>query len=318
VSRASTAKRPSAGSCFIVATRNRPELLVKAVESLIGQTVLPRELCIVDASEEASARAEIESLCEEAGLELDYVHPAAPGLTVQRNLGVDRTTGDPVFFIDDDVWMTPNVHEEVLAEYERWGPELGGVRGVWLRPPASGRLSVSWRRFFGMETWRPEASGRMRPGFFTDVATTSADVRRVESFVGWFMSFRREVFELERFDENLADYGFKEDADFSYRVVKRGYVLVQTPRAKIDHAKTAAQRLSPFELQRMNLANHVYLHRKNMPQTLRYRAALWWGLTGTFLLSVGKAIEARDPGYATGMIVGAWDQVTRRGRIPRR
>jgi GT2 family glycosyltransferase len=314
-----TASQPGrAGSSFIIATRNRPDFLFDAVRSLVAQTVLPGELCIVDSSEETPRREAIEKLCGEAGFRLDYVHPSEPGLTKQRNVGIDRTTGDPVFFIDDDVWMAPDAHEEVLAEYERWGPELGGVRGVWLNPPEAGRLSLTWRRLFGMETWRPEASGRMRPGFYTDVVTASADVRRVQSFVGWFMSFRREVFEHERFDENLGDYAFKEDADFSFRVARRGYVLVQTPRAKVDHAKTAVQRLTPFELQRMNMANQLYLHRKNMPQTLKYRGALWWGLTGTFLLNVGKSVQARDPGYATGMIAGAWDLITGRGRVPGR
>jgi GT2 family glycosyltransferase len=128
------------------------------------------------------------------------------------------------------------------------------------------------------------------------------------------MSFRRGVFEQERFDENLGDYAFREDSDFSYRVAKRGYVLVQTPRARITHEKTGAQRLTPFELQRMNMENQLYLHRKNMPQTLKYRVALWWGLTGTFILSVGKAVETRDRGYATGMIAGAWDQLTGKRR----
>jgi GT2 family glycosyltransferase len=302
-------------SCFIIATRNRPEHLRDAVRSLVEQTILPKELCIVDSSEETPARAEIEEVCAGVGLALDYVHPAPRGLTVQRNLGIDRTTGDPVFLIDDDVWMAPDVHEEVLAEYDRWGPELGGVRGVWMRPPIPSRLTVLWRKLFGMGGWWPEASGRMRPGFFTEVVVDSADVRRVESFVGWFMSFRREVFEHERFDENLAGFAFREDADFSYRVAKRGYVLVQTPKARIDHKKTADQRLSPFDLQRMNLANQLYLHRKNMPQTPKYKAALWWALFGTFLLMVGKAIQTRDRGHVTGMIVGAWEQARGRGLI---
>jgi GT2 family glycosyltransferase len=308
-------ERRRAGSCFVVATRNRPDHLLEAIRSLVAQTILPAELCIVDSSDETPARAEIERLSQEAGIWLDYIHPAPTGLTLQRNLGVDRTSGDPVFFIDDDVWMQPDVHEEVLAEYDRWGAELGGVRGTWLEPPTASRLSTLWRRFFGMETWRAEASGRMRPGFFTDVITTSAEPRRVESFVGWFMSFRRDVFDDERFDENLAEYGFKEDADFSYRVAKRGRVLMQTPRAKIQHAKTSDQRLSPHELQRMNIANHLYLHRKNMPQTFNYKAALWWGMAGTFILNVGKSIETRDTGWATGMIAGAWDQLSRRKRI---
>ncbi len=304
-----------APSCFVIATRGRPDYLLTAVRSIAEQTVVPEEVCIVDSSETTPTRGEIERLCTEAGITLDYVHPAPRGLTVQRNLGIDRTSGDPVFFIDDDVWLAPDAHEEILAEYGRWGPELGGVRGVWLRPPMANRLAVQWRKLFGMGGWWPEASGRVLPGFFTEVVTASDGVREVESFVGWFMSFKREVFEHERFDEKLAGFGFREDTDFSYRVFKRGYVLVQTPKARIDHSKTPSQRLSPFELQRMNLANQLYLHRKNMPQTPKYKAALWRGLVGTFILMVGKAIQTRDPGYVTGMVVGAWDHARGRGLL---
>jgi GT2 family glycosyltransferase len=304
-----------AGSSFIIATRNRPDHLLDTVRSLVAQTVLPAELCIVDSSDKAPTPAEIERLCAEVGLGLDYVHPAPRGLTVQRNVGVDRTTGDPVFLIDDDVRMAPDVHEEVLAEYERWGPELGGVRGVPLEPATTSRPLRLWRRFFGMGGWWPEASGKVGPGFFFEDVTASAQVRKVESFGGWFMSYKREVFEHERFDENLSGWAFKEDSDFSYRVVRRGYVLVQTPKARIDHLKTPSQRLSPFELQRMNLANQIYLHRKNMPQTFKYKAALWWALTGLFILNIGKAMQMRDSGYVTGLIVGAWEQARGRGLI---
>ena len=43
----------------------------------------------------------------------------------------------------------------------------------------------------------------------------------------------------------------------------------------------------------MALANQFYLHRKNMPQTLRYKAALWWALVGTLPLNVGKVVQTR-------------------------
>ncbi len=81
--------RPS-NSSFIIATRNRPKELVVTVRSLVEQTVLPGELCIVDSSEETPARAEIEKLCSKAALPLDYHHPAPKGLTIQRNVGIDR------------------------------------------------------------------------------------------------------------------------------------------------------------------------------------------------------------------------------------
>ena len=189
-------------------------------ESLVAQTVLPEELCIVDSSDEAPARKEIEELCASAGIRLDYVHPAARGLTVQRNVGIDRTSGDPVFLIDDDVWLDPDVHEEILAEYERWGPELGGVRGSPVHPPNPAKTTILWRRLFGMGGWWPEASGRMRGGFFVEGVSASKDVRRLEYMNGWFMSYRREVFDKVRFDENLSGYAWKEDIDFSYRVVE--------------------------------------------------------------------------------------------------
>ena len=58
--------------------------------------------------------------------------------------------------------------------------------------------------------------------------------------------YRREVFDKVRFDEKLSGYAWKEDIDFSYRVVQEGYVLVQTPRALIDHrrARSSASRPS--------------------------------------------------------------------------
>ena len=120
-----------------------------------------------------SAAPEIEQLCEAVGVALDYVHPAPRGLTIQRNIGIERTTGDPVFLIDDDVWLAPDVHEEILAEYERWGPELGGVRGAPVHPPSPSRLTILWRRLFGMGGWWPEGSGRMRAGFFVEGVASS-------------------------------------------------------------------------------------------------------------------------------------------------
>src|SRR3712207_6882515 len=59
--------------------------------------------------------------------------------------------------------------------------------------------------------------------------------------------FRSEIFELERFDENLSGYGHKEDVDFTYRVHKRGYLMLQTPAAVCDHFQTVTSRLRSEE-----------------------------------------------------------------------
>ncbi|MBA3350622.1 MAG: glycosyltransferase family 2 protein [Actinobacteria bacterium] len=304
----------NASSTFIIATRNRPEELQTTVESVVGQTVLPGELCIVDSSADTPARADIERLCADAGLPLQYVYPAPRGLPRQRNLGLDRTTGDPVFLIDDDVALAPDCHEVILGEYGRWGRELGGVRAAPMHPARPPRISILWRKLFGIGAWWPEASGRVRAGFWLEGTSESASVRKQEAFVGYFMSYRREVFEHERFDEALAGYASQEDIDFSYRVSRR-YVLIQTPQARCDHLKTGTDRMPSRKLERMKLANHFYLHRKNMPQDLRHRGALWWGLLGLLIHNVVKAIVRRDLGLVTGIVVGAWEQSRGRGLI---
>src|SRR5919106_115011 len=140
--------RAEAPSTFIIATRNRPEELLRAVESLVAQTVLPRELCIVDSSAEAPLRATIEELCSGVGISL--------------------------------VYLEPDCHEEILKEYERWGefeqwgPELGGVAATPTHPEGPGTLSVLWRRLFGIGGWWTEASGRMRSGFWVEGVLESA------------------------------------------------------------------------------------------------------------------------------------------------
>ena len=307
-------EKAGADSVFIIATRNRPAELVKTVESLVAQTTLPAELCIVDSSEEPVARGEIETLCASVDLPLKYLHPAPRGLTVQRNYAIDRTTGDPVFLIDDDVYLDPACHEEVLKEYAKWGPELGGVRASAITPSRPSRLSIAWRKLFGIGGWWPEASGKLRPGFWIEGVSESAGVRKVDCFVGYFMSFRRSVFKFERFDEALAGYGHKEDIDFTYRVSRR-FTLVQTPAAKCEHHKTQTSRMPAFQLQRMNLGNQFYLHRKNMPQDLAHRAALWWGLLGLFVLNMGRALKHRDHGLVTGMMVAAVEQTRGKGLV---
>ena len=305
---------PRSGSAFIIATRNRPDDLVRTVESLLDQTVLPAELCIVDSSVETPTRSQIEKLCSDAALALDYHHPAPEGLTIQRNVGIDRTHGDPVFFIDDDVALAPDCHEAILEEYDKWGPELGGIRATPVRPARPSKATIAYRKLFGIGGWWPESSGRIRGGFYAEGVSESSGVRRIEYFNGWFMSFRREVFEHERFDEVLSGYAYKEDIDFSYRVSRR-YTLLQTPRARCDHLKSGAARMSSHQLQRMNLANQFYLHRKLMPQTARNRAALWWALIGLFIINIGKAAQTRDPGLFTGLVVGAVEQSRGRGLV---
>jgi GT2 family glycosyltransferase len=128
------------------------------------------------------------------------------------------------------------------------------------------------------------------------------------------MSFRRAVFQHQRFDNILPGYALKEDVDFGYRV-SRHYLLLQIPKARCEHMESPRNRLNSHLGMRVYLGNQVYLHRKNMPQDLRHQTALWWGLFGLLLWFTARAIIERDAGLVTGLIAGAWDQLRGRGLL---
>jgi GT2 family glycosyltransferase len=146
----------------------------------------------------------------------------------------------------------------------------------------------------------------MTPGFWCENVCNPTQVVEVECMRGLCMAFRREVFDHERFDEALVGYAFKEDVDFSYRVSRR-YRLLQVPKARCAHLESSAGRLPTHSLMRLALRNHLYLHRKNMPQDFRHRAALLWGLLGLSPLLMARAIIEGEPGLVTGFIAGIWD-----------
>jgi glycosyltransferase involved in cell wall biosynthesis len=308
-------KRVRADSAVVIPTRNRPDELLSAIEALLLQSVLPGEICVVDSSDETRSRREIEILCREAEVPLDYFHPAPRGLTIQRNIGVDRTRGDPIFFIDDDVLLAPDCHEQILKGFARNGAEVGGISATPSRSPRrSLATSQLFQRVFGLGGCDRDNFARMRPGFWCEQVCNPSDVVRLECMRGLCMSFRRAVFEHERFDDILPGYGLKEDVDFGYRV-SRHYLLLQIPTARCDHIESPRNRLNSHLVMRVYPGNHVYLHRKNMPQDLRHQTALWWGLFGLLLWFTARAIIERDAGLVTGFLAGAWDQLRGRGLL---
>jgi len=283
------------------------------VRGILEQTVLPKEVCIVDSSEAARSRDVIEALCDGAGVSLRYVHPAPRGSSVQRNIGIDTTQGDPVVFVDDDVLLAPDCHGHLLEELERGGPAVGGVCATPTEPARhQSQLSVLWHIVFGLGGCDRDNHASMSPGFWCEEVCDPTDVVTLEAVRGLCMAFRREVFKEERFDENLPGYAMKEDVDLGYRLSRR-HTLVQTPRARCEHLLSPRNRPPARLLMRVYVANHIYLHRKNMPQDLRHRIALWWGFVGQFFLLIARAVREREPGLVTGFVVGLTDQLQGKG-----
>jgi LmbE family N-acetylglucosaminyl deacetylase/glycosyltransferase involved in cell wall biosynthesis len=112
--------RGPAPLAVVVRTRNRPALLVQALESLRAQTARPIQVVVVNDGG-ASVCPLVESFRDSFEISLQEL-PESRGRSAAANLGVESSKQDLVAFLDDDDLCFPD-HFERLVSAHRSGPE---------------------------------------------------------------------------------------------------------------------------------------------------------------------------------------------------
>ena len=273
----------------IIPTYNRTEELKEALESIIEQTMLPKEVLIVDDSE----HDEIQNLVKQKknefefkGITLKYIrNEKERSLTIARNIGIEHSAGDIILFLDDDVILEKEYIEEILRVYEE-KPNALGVQGyitnMFSRDTIPKMRYIMGRIFF---LWYPENDKcRVQPAAPTYPSSLERTIE-CQWLVGANQSYRREIFKEFRFDENLKRYSYKEDLDFSYRVYKRyPDTLYITPHAKLIHRGSIAARLPKKRATLMQIIYSYYFFYKNIDQSLKNKLIFLWSMIGELFI----------------------------------
>nr|WP_319375364.1 glycosyltransferase family 2 protein [uncultured Methanoregula sp.] len=276
----------------IIPTKNRYSDLVACVRSLLFQTMKPDEIIVVDASDTGGLEEVLDTTFGNNPV-IRYIH-SRPGLTLQRNIGVQAAGGDILLFFDDDVVLEKNFVAEISRVFESdTGKLIGGVYGNIVPSFESGEekkcaggksslLLFAYSLFasvFFLSKVRKD--GKFQPTGFPTYPYGSDVITTVECVPGGLTGYRREVFQEFSFDENLTGYGYMEDDDFSYRV-SRKYKNVYTPHARVIHNESPAARDRRYASRKMMIMNYYYLFVKNIPQDFFHRAVFWWSVLGLF------------------------------------
>lgn len=272
---------------LIVCTRNRPGDVARCLDSVAGQTRMPRVVRIVDSSDGRETEGVVASHATAALAAVLVYQRAEPGLTRQRNAGVDASGGEIIHFIDDDVVLEPEYIAAILAIFatDRSGDVLG-VGGLVTnvhhdRPPWSKRLFG----LYGDNPGQVLTSGRN---------VLPVDLRadqEVEWLSGCSMSYRRRVFDRQRFDEGLPGYGLGEDVDLSYRVSRSGR-LVLTTSARLVHLQSGTNRLTTVQYTRDELITRA---RRVRARTGRMRMrSYWWSVGGQIAALAAVSVTGPD------------------------
>ncbi|MEW5736892.1 MAG: glycosyltransferase family 2 protein [Thermodesulfobacteriota bacterium] len=285
----------------VICTKDRFAELLRFFPSLDSQSLLPDEVLVVDASAGDETR-DLVSAKNASGVQYELCHiKAAPGMTRQRNIGLDRSRGDIVLFFDDDVVLEPDcllyLHRAFI---EQSGQGLGGVTGRIVNVPEKRNAAehLFKKAFFLSEI----GSGRMKPSGFPE-HRVGGEPGFVEVVSGCCMAFDREALLRHRFDETLAGYCYMEDVDISRRLTAGGYRLYYEPRARLSHFSTTHQRADARKLARMLARNHAYFFRKNSRKDPAHVLAFAWSVAGLFAFNIWR----RNPRALQGIAEGLWD-----------
>lgn len=179
----------------IIPAYNRRELLLRAVESVLGQTYADLECIVVDDASEDGTQAAVLAIADER---LRYVRQARrSGACAARNRGVDMARGAYVAFQDsDDVWYADKLATQ-LALLEKTGADVVCC---------------------AMNRVAPDGSREVFPNIAVDEPLRREDLLLENLCSTQCIMGRAEVFREVRFDEELPRL---QDWDLMLRVTQR-------------------------------------------------------------------------------------------------
>jgi GT2 family glycosyltransferase len=272
----------------IVATKNRAADLERMLPTLASQTRLPEELIIVDQSCGEDTRRTVESFARDIKAsgrpqsEVVYLYdPTLVGAAGARNVGIERSRGEILVFLDDDVLLEPEFMHELLVVYQQ-NPHAGGVSGVvtnYTLPPRFARII---RRLFWMGPFHDERQDL----YWAAEKLRSHQPVPVRRFGSGLMSIRREALADDRFDPSYRGAG-PEDVELTWRIHERCPLLI-APRARLFHARSEAGREAAHWIGQDALSNYYLYHRLWRKGVVNRLCFAWLNFGYALLASAGS------------------------------
>ena len=231
----STSKSNKLTITATICTRDRPELLTRALKSLIEQSRPADSIIVIDNAPSNNQTREI--ICNHFS-NVEYFREELPGLDFARNKAIEVTRTDVIAFLDDDAVADKDWVKNYLQAFEEnnlIGACTGRVEPLSVNTESQRLFEANGGFSRGLEpiTLPPLASVRLHGLPAPDIAWA------VSIGNGCSMAIRIDVFQkVGLFDEAL-DLGGPlpggGDLDMLWRILSSGYLLQYLPEAIAWH-----------------------------------------------------------------------------------
>lgn len=203
---------------IIIATHNRPKLLKKCINSLIGQINKEVEIIVVDNHPKKTAKNIVSKYKK-----VKYSFEKNTGLSFARNNGWKKAEGKYVAYIDDDS----------IADDKFVGSILGFIK----KKPEIEAFGGSYSRYSNKKIpfWFPSNYGTMNNGRFLKKLTIGR-----EWLSGTNMIFKKSLLKkVKGFNNELGMNGKKvsygEETDLLIRLAVKNIDVFYEPKIKVSH-----------------------------------------------------------------------------------
>jgi glycosyltransferase involved in cell wall biosynthesis len=274
----------------------------------------PGEVVVVDGSPDRQTAEAIAAWARDRPVPFRLVYIESPsGLTRQRNVGVDASRGEIVFFLDDDCRPQPGYFRAIREVFrnDRTG-EVGAVGGSLINE-MNRPLSWRWRLRFALRL-----VPRGEPGWYYPTATSVpralvapfSGTRPTDVLPGAAFACRREVLRRHRFSEFFNGYSQGEDLEMSLRI-GQDWRLVWSGDARAIHEPAPGGRPRSFRKGRMEVRHRYFIWRRYTPRpNWGCRVKLWLD----FLLIGACSLARGQVAHAGGVLYGAAECLVRSPR----
>jgi GT2 family glycosyltransferase len=286
----------------VICTRNRPDTLGQALESVAECEFPGFDVHVMDQSTDDKSQKVVEEIAARFAhkLKINYHHLDKAGLSRAYNLGIAASDGEIVACTDDDVVVPKDWVLQIAKAFEA-DPEAGLLYGQVLVPESLQEAERNGLIVPALPILKYERL--IKGGTLYKVFGMGAN-----------FALRRSILDkVGPFDEALGGGGplrSSQDFDFAYRVYRAGYAVILVPDVKVDHYGSRTSDQWPATMKAYGVGDGAFYSKH-----IRCGDPLAMMLFGKVLLTAGARYaktallerKLREDDYTPNLFVGIRD-----------
>jgi len=243
---------------LIVPTKDRTEKVINLLNQITEKNIFFGEIIIVDSSNEKNKKELIDFI---SGKKIKLIS-SKPSISLQRNLGLKNSNllNEFIMFCDDDIVFKNQAFQEMDKGINKYIDVA--AFSFNLDSPIKDNFLEKIKRSYIVNKigiYSDQPGKVLRNGWQTKFINVDKDLE-----VQWLSTqaviYRRKKIDSLEFDENLGQYSYLEDFDFSFMLSKKSKLMVIS-LAKYNHPNFIERK--DFNFGKLEIINRYYLVKKH-------------------------------------------------------